>query len=407
MLFPKGSNGRIPIIAVTGTNGKTTTTRLTAHICKSAGYKVGFTTSDGVYIQNQLMMKGDCTGPLSAQFVLKDPTVDFAVLECARGGILKSGLAFRHCDIAIVTNVSEDHIGLGGIDTIDQMAKVKQVLPETVFPHGYAILNADDDRVYAMRKGLDCNVALFSMDENNLRIKKHCEEDGGIGAVYENGYLTILKGTWKIRVERVRDIPLTFGGKAVHNIMNTLPAILATYLFRNIRIEDIKLALNTFIPSDVQTPGRMNLFQFRNFQVLLDFAHNPAGLQLLCDFVNKLDATNKVAIIAGTGDRRDEDIKKLGRIAGGNFNDIIIRQDSSLRGRTAEEINELLAEGIKETRKPETDVKIILNEEEAIVHAFSTAKPGSIITIMADKVYESLELIKKLKEEDDRVKAQE
>jgi cyanophycin synthetase len=189
--------------------------------------------------------------------------------------------------------------------------------------------------------------------------------------------------------------------------MNTLPAILATYLFRNIRIEDIKLALNTFIPSDVQTPGRMNLFQFRNFQVLLDFAHNPAGLQLLCDFVNKLDATNKVAIIAGTGDRRDEDIKKLGRIAGGNFNDIIIRQDSSLRGRTAEEINELLAEGIKETRKPETDVKIILNEEEAIVHAFSTAKPGSIITIMADKVYESLELIKKLKEEDDRVKAQE
>ncbi len=167
MLFPKGSNGRIPIIGVTGTNGKTTTTRLTAHICKTAGYKVGFTTSDGIYIQNELMVTGDTTGPISARFVLKDPTVDFAVLECARGGILKSGLAFRHCDIAIVTNVSADHIGLGGIANLKQMAKVKQVLPETVFAHGYAILNADDDLVYAMRTDLDCNVALFSMDEKN------------------------------------------------------------------------------------------------------------------------------------------------------------------------------------------------------------------------------------------------
>ncbi|MEP6584365.1 MAG: cyanophycin synthetase, partial [Ginsengibacter sp.] len=159
MLYPKGADGRIPIIAVTGTNGKTTTSRLTAHICKAAGYKVGFTTSDGVYIQNQLMMKGDCTGPKSAEFVLKDPTVDFAVLECARGGILRNGLAFRYCDIAIVTNVTADHMGLGGIDTLEQMAKVKQVLPETVFRKGFAILNADDDLVYAMRKDLVCNIA--------------------------------------------------------------------------------------------------------------------------------------------------------------------------------------------------------------------------------------------------------
>ncbi|MGI8637033.1 MAG: cyanophycin synthetase, partial [Segetibacter sp.] len=226
MLFPKASSGRIPIIAVTGTNGKTTTTRLIAHICKSVGYKVGFTTSDGIYIQNNLMMRGDCTGPVSAQFVLKDPTVDFAVLECARGGILKAGLAFQHCDIAIVTNVSADHIGLGGIDSIEQMAKVKAVVPETVFAHGYAILNADDDLVYGMRKGLDCNIALFSMDENNERIKDHCD-NGGYASVFENGYVSILKGTWKIRVHKVTDIPLTYGGKAVHNIMNTLPAVLA------------------------------------------------------------------------------------------------------------------------------------------------------------------------------------
>ncbi|MEO7265981.1 MAG: cyanophycin synthetase, partial [Ferruginibacter sp.] len=267
MLFPKGSNGRIPIIAITGTNGKTTTTRLTAHIAKTAGYKVGYTTSDGVYIQNQMMMKGDCTGPVSAQFVLKDPTVDFAVLECARGGILKNGLAFRNCDIAIVTNVTNDHMGLGGIDTIEQMAKVKSTVAETVFKHGYAILNAEDDLVYAMKKELSCNVALFSMDENNPRIIKHCKK-GGLASVFENGYVTIMKGTWKIRVQKVTDIPITYGGKALHNVMNCLPAVLAAYLYRNIKVSDIKLALETFIPSPTQAPGRLNLFQFKHFQFL-------------------------------------------------------------------------------------------------------------------------------------------
>ncbi|HSZ87358.1 MAG TPA: cyanophycin synthetase, partial [Puia sp.] len=240
MLYPKGTNGRIPIIAITGTNGKTTTARLTAHIVKTAGYKVGYTTSDGVYIQNQMMMKGDCTGPLSSLFVLKDPTVDFAVLECARGGILKSGLAFSNCDIAVITNVTADHLGLGGIDNLEQMAKVKSVVAETVFKHGYAILNADDDLVYAMKDNVECNIALFSMDENNPRIKKHCA-DGGIAAVFENGYVSLLKGTWKIRIEKVTEIPLTFGGKAIHNIMNTLPAVLSTYIFRNIKVEDIRL----------------------------------------------------------------------------------------------------------------------------------------------------------------------
>lgn len=401
MLFPRGSNGRIPIIAITGTNGKTTTTRLTAHICAAAGYKVGFTTSDGVYIQNQLMMRGDCTGPLSAQFVLKDPTVDFAVLECARGGILKSGLAFRNCDIAIITNVSADHIGLGGIDTLEKMAQVKAVLAETVFDHGYCILNADDDMVYNMRKGLSCNIALFSMDENNPRIKKHCS-NGGMASVYENGYISLLKGTWKIRVLRVRDIPLTYGGKATHNIMNTLPAVLATYIFRNIKIDDIKQALQTFIPSDVQTPGRLNLFTFRHFQFLVDFAHNPAGLQLLGEFVNKLDGTPKVGIISGTGDRRDEDIKELGRLSGKYFDEIIIRQDKHLRGRTAEEIVGLLVAGINESKTRDIPVTVILNEKEAIMYAYNNAVKGSLITIMADVVAEALDLIKKLKEDEDR-----
>ena len=398
MLFPNRTKGRIPIIAVTGTNGKTTTTRMIAHICKTVGYKVGFTTSDGVYIQNNLMMKGDCTGPVSAQFVLKDPTVDFAVLECARGGILKSGLAFQNCDIAIVTNVSSDHIGQGGIDTIEQMAKVKAVVPETVFDHGYAILNADDDLVYEMRKGLDCNIALFSMDENNERIKAHCAK-GGFAAVFENGYVSILKGTWKIRVHKVIDIPITYKGKAVHNIMNTLPAILATYLYKNITIEDIKQSLETFIPSAIQTPGRLNLFQLKKSQFLLDFAHNPAGLHLLCDFISKMDATKRVGIISGTGDRRNEDIIEIGKIAGGCFDEIIIRMDKNLRGRTQDEIADLLSEGIRLAKK-DAVIKVIPDEEEAIMYAYENAVQGAVTVLLADKVEKSLSLLKGLQEKE-------
>ncbi|MDQ6756810.1 MAG: cyanophycin synthetase, partial [Bacteroidota bacterium] len=401
MLYPNRANGRIPIIAITGTNGKTTTSRLTAHICKTAGHKVGFTTSDGVYIQNQMMMKGDCTGPKSAEFVLKDPTVDLAVLECARGGILKNGLAFSHCDIAIVTNVTSDHIGLGGIQNLEQMAKVKAVLPETVFRSGYAILNADDDLVYAMKKGLNCNVALFSMDENNKRIKKHCGV-GGIAAVFENGYVTIMKGNWKIRIEKVTEIPITFGGKATHNIMNTLPSILACYLFKNIKVEDIRSALHTFIPSESQTPGRLNLFQFKNFKFLLDFAHNPAGLTLLCDFVNRLDSTYKVGIISGTGDRRDDDIMEIGRISAKNFDEIIIRQDKHLRGRTADEIINLLVDGINEAKTKDIPITILHKEKEAILYAYKNVKPGSIITIMCDVIPDALDYIKQLKEEEDK-----
>ncbi|MFP5039689.1 cyanophycin synthetase [Parasediminibacterium sp. JCM 36343] len=401
MLFPQGTNGRIPIIAITGTNGKTTTTRLTAHICKTAGRKVGYTTSDGVYIQNQLMMKGDCTGPLSTKFVLRDPTVDFAVLECARGGILKSGLAFDNCDVSIITNVTADHLGLGGIESVEQMAKVKAIVAETTFKHGFAILNADDDLVYNMHEGLDCNVAYFSMDENNPRIKKH-SKTGGYSAVYENGYVSILKGTWKIRVIKVNEIPITFGGKATHNIMNTLPAVLATYLFKNITIEDIKTALSTFTPSPTQTPGRLNFFEFKHFKFLADFAHNPAGLALLCDFISKLDGTPKVGIISGTGDRRDDDIRELGRISGRYFDEIIIRQDNHLRGRTAENIVNLLIEGIKETQPHELPLKIIYNEKEAILYAYNNAKKGSLITIMCDVISEALDQIKNLKENEEQ-----
>ncbi len=255
-LFPQqgqqGGTGRIPIIAITGTNGKTTTTRLIAHMAKMKGYRVGYTTSDGVYIQNRLLMKGDCTGPASTEFVLKDPTVNFAVLECARGGLLRAGLGFKKCDVGIVTNVAADHLGLKGIHTVEQLAKVKGVIPETVLPDGYAILNADDDLVYEMRRTINCNLALFSMDEENPRIKA-LQKLGGITAIYENGYVTLCRGTWKMRIMKAEDIPLTYGGKATFMIQNVLPAVIAANV-RGISIEDMKVALETFIPSASQTP---------------------------------------------------------------------------------------------------------------------------------------------------------
>ncbi|MEO6346760.1 MAG: cyanophycin synthetase [Aquaticitalea sp.] len=396
-LFPHGASSKIPIIAITGTNGKTTTTRLIAHLAKMKGYKVGYTTSDGVYIQNRLLMKGDCTGPTSAEFVLKDPTVDFAVLECARGGLLRAGLGFHNCDIGIVTNVAADHLGLKGIHTIEQLAKVKGVIPETVLPNGYAILNADDDLVYEMRRTVNCNVALFSMDENNPRIRA-MQKLGGISAVYENGFITICRGEWKLRVIKAVNVPLTFEGRATFMIQNVLPAVITAYV-RGFTIDEIKIGLETFIPSPAQTPGRLNMFQFRDFQVLLDYAHNPAGMRALQKFIEKIDATVKVGIIAGVGDRKEEDTNELGSISAEMFDEIIIRQDKNLRGRTEKELINMLHAGIK-LKDPNKKTTIIPNENEAATFAIRNATKGSLIVICSDVVPDALELVQKLKEEE-------
>lgn len=397
MLYPPGSTARIPIIAVTGTNGKTTTTRLIAHMVKMKGYKVGYTTSDGVYIQNRLLMKGDCTGPASAEFVLKDPTVDFAVLESARGGLLRAGLGFKYCDVGIVTNVAPDHLGLKGIHTIEQLAQVKGVIPETVLPDGYAILNADDDRVYDMRKTVKCNVALFSMDEQNPNIKRHARS-GGLYALYENGYITICKGEWKMRVTKAINVPLTFDGRAAFMIQNVLPAVLAGYV-RGFSIEDIKVAIESFIPSPSQTPGRLNLFTFKDFQIMLDYAHNAAGLRALQKLIEKMDGSPKVGIIAGIGDRREEDNNEIGKVAAEMFDEIIIRQDKHLRGKTADELIDMISAGIKSV-DPKKKVTIIPSEKEAITYAIKNVTKGSLIVLSSDVVPDALNLVMKFKEEE-------
>ena len=390
MLYPPGKPSRIPIIAVTGTNGKTTTTRLLAHIVKNNGYKVGFTTSDGIYVQNHMMEKGDTTGPASTEYILKDPTVEFAVLETARGGILRSGLGFSRCDIGIITNIQEDHLGLSDIHTLDDLARVKATVVKSVRKDGWAILNAEDEQCLKIANELSCNIAYFSMDENNPTIKEFAKL-GKIVAVYENGFITIKKGEWKIRVERATHVPLTMGGKAKFMIANVLAATLASYL-QGFKTEDISLSLQTFIPSAAHTPGRMNIFEFKKFKVLIDFAHNPSGYRGVEDYLQSVEATKKIGIIAGVGDRRDEDIKECATIAARMFDHIIIRQEKHLRGRTEEEIIGLIMEGIAVSGKTVTH-EIIKKEVEAIKHAIDNAEDGSFITALSDVVTNAIEIV--------------
>lgn len=390
MLYPQGKPFTIPIIAVTGTNGKTTTTRLISHIVKNNGYRVGFTTSDGIYIQNTMLTKGDTTGPISAEFILKDPTVEFAVLETARGGILRSGLGFSQCDIGVLTNIKEDHLGMNDIHNLKDLTKVKRVVLDSVKKNGWSVLNAEDE--YSMRiiNDLPSNVAIFSLDENNEYIKKFAKE-GRITCVYEEGFVTIKKGDWKIRIGKVKDFPITMEGKAKFMIDNVLAASLACYLY-GFGIEDISNSLRTFIPSAQLTPGRLNVFKFKNFKVLIDFAHNPAGYEAIEDYLKNVESTKKIGIISGVGDRRDEDIRLCGKIAGRMFDHIIIRNEKHLRGRTEEEINGLIIDGMQASGR-DVSYETIPKEIDALKHAMGMAEEGTFITALSDVISNAIDLV--------------
>ncbi|UOQ71989.1 cyanophycin synthetase [Hymenobacter cellulosilyticus] len=397
MLFPQGTNARIPIFAITGTNGKTTTTHLLSHIVASKGYKVGHTTTSGIYIQGVQLQSGDCTGGQSAEFVLKDPTVNFAVLETARGGMLRSGLGFHTCDVAIVTNVAADHLGMRDIYTVEEMAQVKGVVPRTVRKNGWAVLNADDDLVYAMREKLECRVALFSMNEHNPRIREHVEH-GGIAAVYEEGYITIYKNSYKLRIDRAAEFPITFGGRATFNIENSLAAALACYCYGFDR-DDIKQAMRTFVPSAAKTPGRMNVYKFPNFEVIVDYAHNTHGVEKFAEFLNATEATRKVGVVSGLGDRRDEDTLSFSRVVGSVFDEVVLRQDRDLRGKTKEELKEIMMHGLR-LDKPELPITYIEDEMDAIDHVLNTAQPGSVVVLFTENIKATLQ---KLDEFESRV----
>lgn len=398
LLFPDSAPARIPIVAVTGTNGKTTTTRLIAHIASTAGKTAGYTTTDGIYIDGYRIRKGDCTGPVSGEAILRDPSVDFAVLECARGGLLRAGLAFDTCDVGIVTNVAADHLGLSNIDSLEDMARVKSVIPETVSRQGTAVLNADDDFVYAMREKVSGATALFSMYPNNQRIIEHCRK-GGLAAIVEDGYITICKGTWKMHIERVRNIPLSFGGKAGFMVQNILAAVLAAYV-QKFSIADIRRALLSFIPSPEQTPGRMNMIHFSNFDVLVDYAHNPAGFRAIGNFISQLEVSRKIGVITGVGDRRDEDITELGKLSAAMFDDIIVRLDKDLRGRSSDEMIALLLKGIR-SEQPEKNVTVIPNIEDAVRTAVTNAPAGSLVMVCCEYVEDTINIVQRCREEEE------
>jgi cyanophycin synthetase len=391
MLFPPGSPTRIPIVAITGTNGKTTTTRLIAHIFSQVYDSVGFTTTDGIYIGDRLIEKGDTTGPQSAQMILQDPTVDIAILETARGGILRSGLAFQHCDVGVVLNVAADHLGLGDIETIDQLARVKGVIAETVHPDGYAVLNADDERVAAMAKDVPGKVAYFSMDADNPLVRSHVQR-GGIAAVYADEYLTILQQDWVHRIEKVDRVPLTLGGRAPFMIANALAACLTAFV-QGVSVEHIRTALRSFKASVAQTPGRMNLFNLGRYHVLVDYAHNPAGYAAVGSFVKNWTGS-AIGVVGGPGDRRDEDLIELGKLSATFFDRIIVKEDDDNRGRPWGDTAELIVQGIEQvvTENP-VPHSIMLNEVEAIEWALDNAPDNCLVAMFPDNISRAIELI--------------
>ena len=391
MLFPHEQSSRIPILSVTGTNGKTTTTRLLAHIYKQTGKVVGYTTTDGTYIGEYLVESGDNTGPQSAHVILEDPTVEVAVLETARGGILRSGLGFDMANVGVVLNVAADHLGIGDIDTIEQLANLKSVVAEAVFPDGYAVLNADDHRVAAMAKKTKANVAYFTMNPDAELVRQHVQQ-GGVAAVYENGYLSIVKGDWTHRIERAENIPLTMGGRAGFMIANALAASLAAFV-QDVTIEQIRAGLKTFRASVSQTPGRMNLFNLGKYHALVDYAHNPASYEALGSFVRNWTTGERIGVVGGPGDRRDEDFVTLGKLSAEIFDYIIVKEDDDTRGRSRGSAAELITDGITQVN-PNCRYESVLDETTAINQALDMAPDNSLVVILPESVNRAIKLIK-------------
>ena len=382
MLFPEGMSPRIPIVAITGTNGKTTTTRLIAHIFRQTKQVVGYTTTDGIYIGDYLVEAGDTTGPQSAQLILKDPTVEIAVLETARGGILRSGLAFDRCDVSVILNVAADHLGIGDIDTVEQMASVKSVVAESTSPDGYAVLNAEDPLVANMAEKVKSKVAYFSLNPDHPVIQEHTRR-GKLAAIYENGYLTIIEGDWKLRIEAAKNVPATFKGMAPFMIANALAACLAAFA-RGVDIESIRQGVRTFQLSTEQTPGRMNLIDLGRYHALIDYAHNPAGYEALGGFVKNWQG-ERLGVIGGPGDRRDEDLILLGKLSAQMFDRIIIKEDNDKRGRDTGVVADLIVKGIRE-EKSDACYETILDEKEAIRVGLERVVDGGLVVITPESV---------------------
>ncbi len=382
-LFPRGGNGRIPLIAITGTNGKTTVSRMIGQIWQTAGYCAGMTTTDGIYIGGRRIMAGDTTGPASARMVLSDPAVEVAVLETARGGMQRSGLGFDTCDVSVVTNVSEDHLGQDGIEDIEDLVYIKSLLVEVVKPGGYTLLNADDPYVTALRSRAKGEVVYFSTEPDNLLVRRHLSV-GGKAFFVKDGMIYAASGSLGRAVVKVKDVPVTLGGIALHNVQNAVIAAAACYCLK-VPLGCIRRGLSSFD----QNPGRLNLMKIGDFRVCVDYGHNPAGYQALLNTVKRLGAARLVGVIAAPGDRRDDVIRNVGRVAGRGFDYLFIKEDRDLRGRAPGETAELLRRGALDAGIAADRITTILAEDEAVQAALEAALPGDLIVVFYEK-YEAV-----------------
>jgi cyanophycin synthetase len=401
LLFPPGSPSRIPIVAVTGTNGKTTTARMIAHIMKGMGRKVGLTSTDGIYVDGRLIRRADASGPRSASMVLQNPGVDFAVFEVARGGILREGLGYQRNDVAVVLNVTGDHLGLGGINSLEELAAVKRVIVEAVPRDGVAVLNAEDPLVAAMARHCSGSVIYFSLDPSNELIRRAASR-GRRAVTLEpgpNGEMIVLRhGRKSMPLVWTHLLPSTFEGRARMNVQNALAAAAAAWA-AGAHLHDIRQALRTFSTSYFLAPGRLNMMQLDGYQVIVDYAHNPPAVAALGEFVEALTRPSpgarlplvpgrRIGVIATAGDRRDDDIREVGAVAARYFDMIVIREDDNTRGRDRGATAALIEEGVRgamaEGARCHT-IEIVLDEMAATRRALDIGDPGDLIAICADR----------------------
>ncbi|MEP7185820.1 MAG: cyanophycin synthetase [Rhodanobacter sp.] len=401
MLFPPGAPSQVPIAAITGTNGKTTTARMLAHITKMAGHTPGLTTTDGVYIDGQRTVEGDMTGPVSARMVLADPHIDMAILETARGGLLRAGMGVPSVNVGAVLNVQSDHLGLKGIDTLEQLAEVKRIVVEVATD--CAVLNADDPNVLKMSGYTDAKVICYvTMNPSHALVREHIRAGGRACALEDgvNGSMITLydKGS-HIPLMWTHLIPATLEGRAIHNVHNAMVAASMAFSL-GIKLDSIRQGLRTFDTTFFQAPGRMNVYSEHPFKVLFDYGHNASAVTVMADLAGRLDVTGRrVVVLAGPGDRRDEDLVAIADAVAGRFDHYICRRDDSLRGRDGDEVPGILARALRDAGVPDEAISIIPDEQEAIDAALRMGAPGDLLLIFADALVRSWKQIIKFQPE--------
>ena len=391
MLFPPGTPSRVPIAAITGTNGKTTTARMLAHILKMAGYTPGLTTTDGVYIDGQRTVAGDMTGPVSARMVLADPHIDAAVLETARGGLLRAGMGVSEVDVGAVLNVQADHLGMKGIDTLEQLAEVKRVVVEVA--KGCAVLNADDPLVLKMSAHTEAeNICYVTLNPQHALVREHIRA-GGRACALEAGVngqmITLYDRGGHIPLLWTHLIPATLEGRATHNVQNAMFAASMAFSL-GVKLDAIRQGLRTFDTTFFQAPGRMNVFNEHPFKVLFDYGHNAHAVGMLADLAGRLDVPGRrIVVLAGPGDRRDDDLRAIAQAVAGRFDHYICRRDDNLRDRKPEEVPRLMAATLLAAGVPQTAISVIPDEQEAIEAALRMGRQGDLLLVFADALVRS------------------